>query len=175
MKYIALLAFTMAGCATNFGPTQAQIKYGEMYADMVGAQAARLLACYSHHSVVGKGFDACRELDVEMSGLAINREPAGDQALAQLWAFRLDAGDSESRTCVSLIRGKALLPALRALDPKQARQKCLEILAKPYVAFDFPKVDPDNVCHSQTNIRSNLDRIIEQIEAGKTCEPWNID
>jgi hypothetical protein len=62
-----------------------------------------------------------------------------------------------------------LLPALRALDPKQARQKCFARATGKLT----PDVTPEMVCNSEDVIRRNVDIIISQIEAGKKCEPWN--
>ena len=176
MKHIALLVFaSIMGCATpECVSTQAQIKWGEVYAEGVLAQTVRSLECYNHQSRTGN-HGSCLGQEKDIGGLGINRDPAVDRALAQMYAFGLDASNYGSRECMSLIRGKALLPALRALNPKQARQKCEALFAQSNIniAHDFPKADINNVCHSEAEIRSNLDRIIGKIEAGKTCEPWN--
>jgi len=176
----------IAGCATAppecadpaTAITSAEIRYSESYASGVEWQAVRRLACYKHHNQAQESAEPCYGQPLEMGGLALSRDIAGDSAIAQLYAFTFDAGDSYERHCISLIRGKQLLPALRALLPKQARQKCLTLFAQPnllYIAHDFPKAAPDMVCHSEAEIRENVDRIIERIEAGETCEPWNMD
>lgn len=180
MKNVLVLAFGLAviGAASA---TDAQDRYEEWIGFAAESNTTRDLACYSHKHHMdekGKPFDyQCGSYAMDtIDSFGLVRTPAGDKALAQMWAFALDAGFSESRTCMSLIRGKALLPALRALDPKKARQKCLDsIKADTMSMTEFPEADPNDICLSEASIRGRLDMIIGEIEAGKTCEPWNID
>jgi hypothetical protein len=171
MRHIVLLALALAvsGCATN-APTPAQVKYREMYAAGVESSAVRYLACVSHNAHAECFYHAPK-----IEGLALYDDEAGNRALAQLWANVLDTEYAYLRDCTSLVRGKALLPALRALDPKQANQKCLAMLAAPVNAGDFPNARPARVCYSEADVQAMVAGIISQIEAGKKCEPWNID
>jgi hypothetical protein len=125
----------------------------------------------------GKPIDlACGEYGVTIAdGFALVRTAAGDKGLARMFALGLDAGWSESRTCSALIRGKALLPALRALDFQQVRGKCEQTLDEVIREYPYPKADPGKVCNSVEKIRAIVTRIVGQIELGQTCEPWNYD
>ncbi|MDR0634444.1 MAG: hypothetical protein LBF91_05645 [Azoarcus sp.] len=108
-----------------------------------------------------------------VDSLAFVRTPAGDKALAQMFAVTLDAAYAESRTCAALVRGKALLPALQALDLRQVRLKCERVYAS--AMRDYKLASPEKGCNPEAVTRTLVEWIIGQIEAGKKCEPWNID
>ena len=180
MKPVLLLPLAVimvTACATQAN-NPAQDRYEEMFAESVFGNTIQDLACYSHRyhlSQEGKPVDlACGEYGVTIAdSFALVRTAAGDKGLAQMFALGLDAGWSESRTCSALIRGKALLPALRALDFQQVREKCEQTLND--VIREYPKADPGKVCNSVEKIRSIVTRIVGQIELGQICEPWNYD
>ena len=174
MKRLLILLLAASIETATATPPEAQDRYEEWLGYCVETNTVYELMCVSHRRKVGD-YTPCNNLGRQfLDSLGLVRTAAGDKSLAQTWGFSIDAGFAEVRRCVSLIRGKALLPALRALDPKQARQKCLDSIMADTMT-EFPKANPNDVCLSDAEIRSNLGMIIGEIEAGKTCEPWNFN
>ena len=177
MKTLAGFVFALVVGVANAAP-DALDRYEEWYALAVESNVLRDLACESHNHKTGNSHLSCGSYGSNLiGGLALARTPTSDKTLAQTLAFGLDAGPSESRRCMALIRGKPLLPALRALDPKQVRQKCMTLFSDPEqnIANDYPKADPERVCNSVSRIQSLRVSLVGEIELGTTCEPWNID
>ena len=112
-----------------------------------------------------------------MGSLGINRSAAGEQALVNLLALNLGEGSEESRNCTMRIRGKSILPQLRKLDVTQAINHCAELLKKVIAESheDYSMITPEQACRPKSSILFLRDRDVADIEAGKKCEPWNID
>lgn len=186
MKTIVLCLLVVIGATQVANADQdAQDRYEEWVGVGLASNTARELACYSHryHVAVeaqtkGKKLpvysDPCGTFAMtSLDSLGLMRTAAGDKAIAEMWAFGLDAGYSEGLECMSLIRGKPLLPALRALDLKKARQQCVDLVSRELK--EFPKANINHICLPEDGIKSRLDGIIGEIEAGKICDPWNFD
>jgi hypothetical protein len=177
--FLVLSAAMLTACATQTAETNpAQDRYEAYYGASVISNAVRDLACGSHHYSIGDNdaYSKCGDYGSSiLEGLSLVRTPAGDKALAQTFALGMDAHFSELRMCVALVRGKALLPALRALDldPKGAYRECDRALLQ--AMEEFPKADPGRVCNSVEKIRWLIKDIAGQITLGKKCEPWNSD
>jgi hypothetical protein len=179
MKRLLLMwmIFLSIGNAIAEVPTQGQIRYEEWFAQGVEQGTARHLACVNQRSQEGRAHEPCDATAINwIGGLGVNRGAAGDKTLAQLWAFILDGEFAIERRCISLIRGKSLLPYLKALTPAQARQRCLDLFNKAEVTKgEFSKVIPNRICHTEEFVQQMQNDIIRDIEADQTCEPWNID
>ncbi|MDR2093443.1 MAG: hypothetical protein LBP58_09060, partial [Azoarcus sp.] len=184
MKKTLLTLALLASSGMALAEPTPQERWEETFADGVIRQSIRERACGNHrYQLAEEARAAGRELPEfkdycgstgldKIDALGLVRTPAGDHALLRLWSISLGAAPAESRECMFLIRGKALLPALKTppFDPAKARQQCLDVLKDPnsMIARDYPKANPDSVCESESAIVFGLRYIVSQIEAGKT-------
>lgn len=177
---VVLLAVLFQSAAAAEEISDGQLRYERYLVEGTEASVMLHTACAVKSHAEGKRpeIECTGCIDCSVGTLAISRTPEAAQALVNLLSiFVSDVGLAESRHCMILIRGKPLLPLLRKLNPAQARKHCAALLDKVSVGSypDISKVTPEQVCTSEDTIRFWRDKSISDIEAGKQCEPWNID
>ncbi|MDR2092471.1 MAG: hypothetical protein LBP58_04020 [Azoarcus sp.] len=98
--------------------------------------------------------------------------------IVYLLSHRMGEAASEDRSCMLLQRGKDVLPILKKMDAVVARARCdLQWLRRVSVSRDpspYPDVKVNDVCNEIQHIELLRDRSIRDIEAGKTCWPWDL-
>jgi hypothetical protein len=149
-----------------------------VYVGVSSDAAMAFLACVVQASKDRKrGWGDCPENG--WTTLAINHSPDALPAIAQLTALAMDASLGEDRACLTLQRGREVLPHLRALNPQVARATCeKQWLKRVRVNSDpprYPNVKTDEVCNSVQEIAENRDKYVKQIETGITCWPWDFN
>jgi hypothetical protein len=183
MKLLALLALAVMATActtTRTVETTDQDRYETWHMGEITDSAFSYLACASHNMNIGKS--DIRVICAEdttgslFGGLALVRTPAGDKAFAELFGLgtTMNASLFEYQKCLARVRGKPLLAALRAVNPKQVRQECLARFTKA-LNDTVGKADPERVCNSEATTQALVEWIASEIEAGKKCEPWKSD
>jgi hypothetical protein len=137
---------------------------------------AVVMQCTAERYVEDKTGGSCDHyLACPICSLGVNRSKAAEQALMNLLALKLDAESADSLRCMIRIRGKPFISQLQKLDAAQARKYCVTLLKKVATNADFSKVAPEQVCNTEDTIRSVRDGYVDEIRAGKVCDPWNID
>jgi hypothetical protein len=177
---LALAVMTTACMTPQPVETTRQDRYEAWHMGEITDQAFSYLICVSHHMNTGKP-DIHARCDEEKTrlmfrGLGLVRTPAGDKAFAALFAsgIGMNVDLFWYQRCLALVRGKSLLPALRAVNPKQARQACLARFSKN-LTNTASKADPEKVCNSEIETQALVEWISHEIEVGRECEYWNKD
>lgn len=141
------------------------------------------LACRAQAWVAGKTNEEKNEASARcpdvaefaMGSLGLNRSPAVAESLARLTALRLDASVAEGRACLSIRRGKEVLPFLKKLNLTHVQGECMALLLNVQGYRDYKDVKPENVCNTEADIAQIRDEFIKRIEAGEQCWPWLFD
>jgi len=137
---------------------------------------AIVMQCTVERYVEGNAGESCDNyFACPICSLGVNRSKAAEQALMNLLALKLDAESANSLRCMIRIRGKPFVSQLQKLDAAQVRKYCVILLKKVTTNTDFSKVTPEQVCNTEDTIRAVRDGYIDEIRAGKVCDPWNID
>ena len=175
---IALLALFSQSMAVAGAVEDNQSRNERYFAESAELETMRYIVCVAQRYSEGKSHIPCNSYaEWPLVSLGINRNAAAEQALVNLLALKLDGGFAETRDCIMQIRGKPLLTQLQKMDIVRTRNYCAELLKKAVESDveDYSKVKPENVCNTEDTIRALRDRYVGYIEAGKKCEPWNID
>jgi hypothetical protein len=117
-----------------------------------------------------RGGDSALEISIGLLGT--NNNNMAKDILINLLALRLDAGGGEGRSCQIIIRGNGLYRRLTRLNIKQAKEHCestFKELRKRELA-EVTDVTVEQVCRSETEIRSARDELLEAIKLGPLCE-----
>ncbi|MDR2092470.1 MAG: hypothetical protein LBP58_04015 [Azoarcus sp.] len=174
---VTLLFFGCAGTSSfPVNPEMARLEASN--AEWLGDLAMAELACAIQRSVdagLRRPSIRCSD-DGAWTLLSINHSQLALTVIAQLAAQKMDAGLSESRACVILQRGQEVLPHFEKLDAVAAHKACEVQWARVSVNVDpplYPDVKVDDICNSVQDIERLRNRAIKDIEAGKSCWPWD--
>jgi hypothetical protein len=177
MKLLPVLAGLIAALTGCAGVSTERARLEALYVEVSSDAAMARLACsVQAGKVPGRKWSDCPSDG--WPTLSINRNPSAIPAIAQLTAIRMDASLGEARACVTLQRGKEVLPHLRSLNTATARTTCETQWQRVKADNDpprYPDVSADDVCNNEQDIKRVRDRYIKQIEAGEQCWPWMFD
>jgi 2,4-dienoyl-CoA reductase-like NADH-dependent reductase (Old Yellow Enzyme family) len=184
MKLTVLVIIIIAALSGCMGVSADRMRLEAFYVERSQDAAMAYLACVVQTDKdyqTGNKDPNCSWTDCPGNGwttLSINRHPAALPAIAQLTAIGMDAHASETRECVTLERGREVLPYLKRLNAAAARTACVAQWQRVRADTDpprYPDVKVDEVCNSLYDIERIRDDYIKRIEAGQECWPWFFD
>ncbi|MBO3276335.1 Imm57 family immunity protein [Pseudomonas schmalbachii] len=111
-------------------------------------------------------------LEISIDSLGVNRSDAATSALIDLLSLHLDAGGAEDRDCQLLARGKTIIQDLKKMDVENSIIRCRDSfteLRKRELLY-VSDVSVNKVCHSENEIRTSRDELLQAIEEGMMCE-----
>ncbi|MDR2209082.1 MAG: hypothetical protein LBE22_08950 [Azoarcus sp.] len=172
MKAICVSLLFVTGVSQAADWTYASWLADETYKQVISERICTFNVVAAADPNADPAFACVRGGDTAISGLALNTTPEAMDTLAKLLAVGVSVVTAEALSCSIHVHGKAVLPALKSLQPAQARRKCLETVAGLEEKLRKEKFR-EEVCLDEKTIAERRDRYIREVTAGNiVCEPW---
>jgi hypothetical protein len=113
------------------------------------------------------------ELAIGLIG-GIGRSDAATNALVRLLGFRLDGAGSQELDCQILTHGRALSGRLERLQAKSVVEHCQSTFyeLRKRELRNISDVKVEQICCTETEIRSRRDELLEAIKSDVECPLW---